>query len=42
MPSNLPVDAGRLWDDIMALAAITDPEKPYTRRSFGALFSARP
>jgi beta-ureidopropionase / N-carbamoyl-L-amino-acid hydrolase len=39
MPSNLPVDAGRLWDDIMALAAITDPEKPYTRRSFGALFS---
>jgi N-carbamoyl-L-amino-acid hydrolase len=38
MPSNLPVDAGRLWDDIIALAAITDPEKPYTRRSFGALF----
>jgi len=38
MPSNLPVDADRLWDDIMALAAITDPEKPYTRRSFSALF----
>jgi len=38
MPSTLPVDADRLWDDIMALAAITDPEKPYTRRSFSALF----
>jgi beta-ureidopropionase / N-carbamoyl-L-amino-acid hydrolase len=31
MPSNLPVDAGRLWDDIVALAPKTDPEKPYTR-----------
>lgn len=39
MDHPLPVDAGRLWADIMALAAITDPEKPYTRRSFGALFS---
>ena len=38
MSSNLPVDADRLWDDIMALAAITDPERPYTRRSFSALF----
>jgi beta-ureidopropionase / N-carbamoyl-L-amino-acid hydrolase len=38
MPSSLPVDADRLWDDIMALAAITDPEKPHTRRSFTALY----
>jgi hypothetical protein len=38
MPSNLPVDAGRLWDDIVALAPKTDPEKPYTDWSFGALF----
>jgi len=38
MTADLPVDADRLWDDIMALGAITDPEKPYTRRSFSALF----
>ena len=30
--------ATRLWDDLMALAAITDPERPYTRRSFSPLF----
>ncbi|MGO4832831.1 M20/M25/M40 family metallo-hydrolase, partial [Rhizobiaceae sp. 2RAB30] len=36
--SNLPVDGARLWADLMALAEITDPEKPYTRRSFSALF----
>jgi len=36
--SNLPLDADRLWDDVMALAAITDPARPYTRRSFTALF----
>jgi beta-ureidopropionase / N-carbamoyl-L-amino-acid hydrolase len=36
--SNLPLDANRLWDDIMALAKITDPARPYTRRSFSALF----
>jgi len=35
---NLPVDADRLWSDIMALAAITDPARPYTRRSFTPLF----
>jgi N-carbamoyl-L-amino-acid hydrolase len=33
-----PIDADRLWDDLMALAAITDPQKPYTRRSFSPLF----
>ncbi|HZZ62273.1 MAG TPA: Zn-dependent hydrolase [Roseiarcus sp.] len=38
MSSKLAVDPDRLWDDIMALAAITDPERPYTRRSFSALF----
>ena len=36
--SGLPVDGGRLWADIMALAAITDPQHPYTRRSFSPLF----
>jgi N-carbamoyl-L-amino-acid hydrolase len=33
-----PIDSDRLWADLMALAAITDPEKPYTRRSFSPLF----
>jgi len=36
--TNLPVDADRLWADVMALAEITDPQRPYTRRSFTALF----
>jgi N-carbamoyl-L-amino-acid hydrolase len=36
--SNLPLDADRLWSDIMTLADITDPARPYTRRSFTALF----
>lgn len=36
--SNLPIDGSRLWADLMALAEITEPEKPYTRRSFSALF----
>ena len=36
--TNLPLDADRLWADVMALAEITDPERPYTRRSFSALF----
>jgi beta-ureidopropionase / N-carbamoyl-L-amino-acid hydrolase len=36
--ANLPLDADRLWADVMALAEITDPERPYTRRSFSALF----
>ena len=33
-----PIDSDRLWADLMALAAITDPDKPYTRRSFSPLF----
>jgi N-carbamoyl-L-amino-acid hydrolase len=36
--SNLPVDEARLWSDLMALAQITEPNKPYTRRSFTPLF----
>jgi N-carbamoyl-L-amino-acid hydrolase len=35
---NLPVGGDRLWNDLMALAAITDPSKPYTRRCFTPLF----
>lgn len=38
MKANLPLDADRLWADVMALAAMTDPERPYTRRSFSGLF----
>lgn len=38
MKPNLPLDANRLWADIMALAEITDRERPYTRRSFTPLF----
>ena len=33
-----PLDADRLWSDVMALAEITDPNHPYTRRSFTPLF----
>ncbi len=36
--SNLPLDADRLWADIMALAEITAATRPYTRRSFSPLF----
>jgi N-carbamoyl-L-amino-acid hydrolase len=32
------IDADRLWADVMALAAITDPQRPYTRRSFSERF----
>lgn len=35
---NAVIDTGRLWDDVMSLAAITDPDRPYTRRSFTARF----
>src|SRR5258708_7090506 len=38
MRTNLPLDADRLWADVMALAEITDPAQPYTRRSFTPLF----
>jgi beta-ureidopropionase / N-carbamoyl-L-amino-acid hydrolase len=36
--SNLPVNQDRLWQDLMALAGITEPDKPYTRRSFTPMF----
>jgi len=36
--TSLPLDVNRLWADVMALAEITDPERPYTRRSFSGLF----
>src|SRR5258708_32993885 len=36
--TNLPLDADRLWADVMALAEITDPARPYTRRAFTPLF----
>jgi N-carbamoyl-L-amino-acid hydrolase len=36
--TNLPLNADRLWADVMGLADITDPARPYTRRSFTALF----
>jgi N-carbamoyl-L-amino-acid hydrolase len=32
------VDAGTLWSDLMALGAITDPARPYTRRAFSPMF----
>ena len=35
---HLDIDADRLWADVMALGAITDPQRPYTRRSFSARF----
>jgi beta-ureidopropionase / N-carbamoyl-L-amino-acid hydrolase len=36
--NNPPIDQARVWDDLMALAAITDPDRPYTRRSFSPRF----
>ena len=38
MSFNLPVDPDRLWDEVVGHPAITDPESPYTRRSFSAFF----
>jgi N-carbamoyl-L-amino-acid hydrolase len=38
MRANLGVDQSRLWDDLMALADITDPGEPYTRRAFTPRF----
>jgi N-carbamoyl-L-amino-acid hydrolase len=36
--AQLGVDADRIWADVMGLAAITDPDRPYTRRSFTPRF----
>ncbi len=38
MRQNLVVDATRISADIEALAAITEPDRPYTRRAFTPLF----
>ena len=38
MRTNLPVSEERLWADVMALADITEPGAPYTRRSFTPKF----
>lgn len=35
---NLPVDAGRIAEDIEALAGITESDRPWTRRVFTPLF----
>jgi hypothetical protein len=39
---SVPIDGNRLWSDVMALAAITDPERPYTRRRGDILILGRP
>jgi len=38
MSRNLPVNAGRIAGDIEALAGITEPGHPWTRRAFSLLF----
>jgi beta-ureidopropionase / N-carbamoyl-L-amino-acid hydrolase len=34
------IDSRRLWDDLMTLGAITEPDRPYTRRAFSPLFDS--
>lgn len=38
MTRNLSVNPARIADDISALAAITEPGRPYTRRAFSPMF----
>ncbi|MCT4368894.1 Zn-dependent hydrolase [Yangia mangrovi] len=38
MTATPDIDASALWSDIEALAGITDPDRPWTRRSFSRLF----
>lgn len=38
MADKVFVDGARSWQRLMALAAITDADRPYTRRSFGERF----
>ncbi len=38
MSGNLPVDAARIREDIDALAHLTEPGRPWTRRVFSPLF----
>ncbi|MDB5579677.1 MAG: putative amidase [Bradyrhizobium sp.] len=36
---NMPViDGDRLWSDLMSLGELTEPDRPYTRRSFSPMF----
>jgi N-carbamoyl-L-amino-acid hydrolase len=37
-PRNPRIDGERLWGDIMALGELTEPDIPYTRRSFSPMF----
>jgi N-carbamoyl-L-amino-acid hydrolase len=37
--ATLPVNAARLWSDLMALGEITEPHRPYTRRAFSPVFA---
>lgn len=34
-----PIDAERLWLDLMKLGEMTEPERPFTRRAFSPLFT---
>ncbi|MCX5581638.1 Zn-dependent hydrolase [Kaistia terrae] len=38
MRNNLPIDETELWNDLMVLATITEPERPWTRRAFSTVF----
>lgn len=38
MTGNLAVDAARIAEDVEALARITEPDRPWTRRAFSPLF----
>lgn len=38
-PKASCIDADRVWNDLMALAAITEPGRPWTRRSFSPRFA---
>lgn len=38
MRTNLPIDETLLWDDLMALAELTEPGRPWTRRAFSPMF----
>ena len=38
MVNNMPVDVSRIEHDIEALARITEPDRPYTRRVFSPLY----
>jgi N-carbamoyl-L-amino-acid hydrolase len=37
---SVHIDSERLWDDLMTLGAITEPDRPYTRRAFSPLFDS--